>query len=320
MDRSRPTRRWRYMLLWTAFAVAIVFPFLAPNTYYIYVMTMAFVTVISATGLNVILGYAGQLNLAHAGFYAVGAYVVGISTVDYGVPYWLAFVLAAAFTGVLGLITGWISLRLKSHYFAIFTLCIGFIIYLLIEKSEFTHGTIGIIDIPSPGVFGPVSFEDSSPQYFLALGFMIAALWVMSRFVRSLWGRAFLAVRNSEELAEAIGINVMRTKVLALVISTTYAGVAGALYAGITRFLDPSMALITHTFQLVAYVLVGGIGTLYGPLVGVLLMTWLMQFVGPLEDYTMLLYGPMLILLVMLLPHGLMGLYSSRRSRSGAHA
>jgi branched-chain amino acid transport system permease protein len=273
-----PSKSLQKLLLVLLLALAVVFPMVAANDYYIYVMSLAYIMAIAAVGLNLILGYTGQLNLAHAGFMAIGAYTVGILTVDYGVPYWAAFGLAGILSAIIGFFAGLVSLRLKSHFFSIFTLCVGFIIYLSIEKWEsLTHGTVGIIDIPEPTGIGPIRFDNTWSQYYLVLFFLVLSLWLMSRIVHSLLGRAFIAIRNSEDLAETLGINLMRTKVLAFVLSTFYAGLAGALYAGFVRFIGPGMALESHTFDMIAFILVGGIGTLFGPLLGAILLTWLTQ-------------------------------------------
>jgi branched-chain amino acid transport system permease protein len=310
---------FRKALLAVLLVLAIIFPAFAPNDYYIYVMSLAYIMAIAAVGLNLILGYTGQLNLAHAGFMAIGAYTVGILTVDHGVPYWIAFVLAGLVAALFGLVAGVISLRLKGHFFAIFTLCVGFIIYLVIEKWDaLTHGTVGIIGIPAPPGFGPISFERPASQYYLVLFFLVLSLWLMSRIVNSLLGRAFVAIRNSEDLAETLGIGLMRTKVLAFVLSTFYAGLAGALYAGFVRFLGPAMALESHTFDMIAFILVGGIGTLFGPLLGAILLTWLTQSLQFLQDYRMIVFGPLLILLVMFFPQGIIGLYRERQTRRAA--
>jgi branched-chain amino acid transport system permease protein len=148
----------------------------------------------------------------------------------------------------------------------------------------------------------------------------VVSLWLMSRIVNSLLGRAFVAIRNSEDLAEALGISLMRTKVLAFVLSTFYAGVAGALYAGFVRFLGPGLALETHTFDMIAFILVGGIGTLYGPLLGAIILTWLTQSLQFLQDFRMIVFGPLLVLLVMFMPQGLIGLYRQRKARGAATA
>ncbi|SMH62793.1 branched-chain amino acid ABC transporter permease [Azospirillum agricola] len=311
------------LLMAGALLLALLFPLAAPNDYYLYVMSLAYIVAISATGLNLILGYTGQLNLAHAGFMAVGAYTVGILTVDFGVPYWVAFVLSGVVTAAVAVTLGLVSLRLKTHYFVIFTLCVGFILYLVIEKFDgLTHGTVGVIGIPAPTPlptpFGPIRFDTPLSQYYLVLVFLALALWVMNRIVRSLLGRAFMAVRNSEDLAEALGVDLMRTKLLSFVLSTVYAGFAGGLYAGFVRFLGPGMALESHTFEQVAFILVGGLGTLYGPLLGAVAMTWLTQSLQFLQDFRMIVFGPMLILLVMYLPQGVIGLVNERRAKRAA--
>jgi branched-chain amino acid transport system permease protein len=296
--------------------LALAFPLVAANDYYLYVMSLAYIMAVAALGLNLILGYTGQLNLAHAGFMAIGAYTVGLLTVDYGVPYWIAFLAAGLVAAAVGFVAGVISLRLKTHYFAIFTLCVGFIIYLVIEKADgLTHGTVGVIGIPAPPGLGPVQFASTTAQYYLVLAFLVASLWLMSRIVHSLLGRSFVAIRNSEDLAETLGINLMRTKVLAFVLSTVYAGIAGALYAGFVRFIGPDLAREHHTFDMMAFILVGGIGTLFGPVLGALLLTWITQSLQFLQDYRMIVFGPLLILLVMYFPQGIVGFIEQQRLR-----
>jgi branched-chain amino acid transport system permease protein len=192
-------------------------------------------------------------------------------------------------------------------------------IYLIIEKSDaLTHGTVGIIDIPAPTGIGPIRFDNTWSQYYLVLFFLVVSLWLMSRIVHSLLGRAFIAIRNGEDLAETLGINLMRTKVLAFVLSTFYAGMAGALYAGFVRFIGPAMALESHTFDMIAFILVGGIGTLFGPLLGAILLTWLTQSLQFLQDFRMIVFGPLLILLVMYFPQGLIGYWRERQARRTA--
>ena len=302
---------WTLLLL-----IALAFPLFAQNNYLISVATQAFIMVIAALGLNLITGYTGQFNLAHGAFMAVGAYTVGILTVDHHVPFWIAFLLAGVVTALIGFFVGILSLRLKGHYFSIFTLCVGSIMYLLIEKWEsLTHGTVGIMGIPAPSGIGPVQFGTPLSQYYLVLAFLAFGIWIMSRIVRSLLGRSFMAVRNSDELAEALGVDLMRTKTLSFVLSVVYAGLAGALYAGQVRFLGPDLASEVVTFDLVMYVLVGGIGTLLGPLVGTFLVIGLTQSLQFLQDYRMVVFGPVLIALIIFLPDGIVGTWLKRRAR-----
>ncbi|MEX0603968.1 MAG: branched-chain amino acid ABC transporter permease [Marinobacter sp.] len=289
-------------------AFALAFPFLAANEYQVYVMATAFIWAIAVYGLNIITGYCGQLNLAHGGFFAIGAYTLGLLTADYGWSFWPAFVSALVVTAVLGFLVGVVSLRLKEHYFAIFTLCVGFIIYLLLDKwEELTHGAIGVRDIAAPYGFGLVDFTDTTPFYYLVLAFLVLAMWFISRLSNSLLGRTFIAIRNGDRLAESLGINVMRNKVLAFVLSTTYAGLAGALYAGMVRFIGPEEANINHTFDMITYLLVGGIGTLSGPLLGTLGLVWITQSLQFLEEYRMIIFGPLLVVLVIFFPRGIVG-------------
>ncbi|MCG8392576.1 MAG: branched-chain amino acid ABC transporter permease [Pseudomonadales bacterium] len=300
---------------------AVLFPFVASNEYQIYVMALAFVWAIAVYGMNIITGLCGQLNLAHGGFFAIGAYTLSILAVDHGWGFWWAFLAAGGAGALLGFLAGVVSLRLKEHYFAIFTLCVGFIIYLLIDKWEaLTHGALGIIDIPAPNGFGLVDFTQTTPFYYLALTFMVLSIWLAARIANSLLGRSFRAIRISDDLAESLGINLMRNKVLAFVLSTTYASVAGALYAGLVRFIGPAEAEVVHTFDMITYLLVGGIGTLMGPLIGTMAITWLTQSLQFLEEYRMIVFGPMLVVLVIFFPRGVVGSFLTWRGRRLAAA
>lgn len=300
-------------------AVAIAFPLVSDNQYHIYLMSLAFIWTISAVGLNMLTGYIGQLNLAHAGFMAIGAYTVGILTVDYGYNFWLAFALSGLIAAAIGFLVGLIALRLREHYFAIFTMGVGIIIWQLLEKWEsLTHGVHGIIGIPAPASIGPISFEGGVAPYYLVLFLMVLVLWLTHRIVTSLLGRSFIAVRNSEELAETLGINLMRNKILAFMLSTGLAGFAGGLYASSVRFLDPNLSSIENTFEIIIFVLVGGLGTLFGPLVGAMIVIWVSQYLQFLQDFRMIVFGPLLIALIIFFPFGIVGNIQQRRARKAA--
>lgn len=307
---------------WTLLFVAgLVFPFLAGNDYHLTVMSTAYIFALATLGLNLITGYTGQFNLAHSGFVAIGAYTVGILTVDHNLPFWLAFALAGVVSSIVGFFVGIVSLRLKGHYFSIFTLCVGYIIFLVIEKWEgLTHGTIGLIGIPVPPGIGPIQFDTPLALYYLVFFFLVLGVVVMHRIVSSLLGRTFIAIRNGEDLAEALGINLMRNKLLAFVLSVFYAGVAGALYAGFVRFLGPGMAAVENTFDLTMYMLIGGLGTLLGPLLGAIAVPWLSQYLQFLQEYRFLVFGPLLILLVIFLPYGIVGTYLGLKARRESRA
>jgi branched-chain amino acid transport system permease protein len=302
-------------------AIGLAFPFLAKNDYHLTVMSTAYIFALATVGLNLITGYTGQFNLAHAGFMAVGAYTVGILTVDYQVSFWIAFALSGVVAALLGFFIGLVSLRLKGHYFSIFTLCVGYIMFLVIEKWEsLTHGTVGIIGIPAPTAIGPITFDSPRALYYLVFFFLVLGVWVMHRIVSSLLGRTFMAIRNSDDLAESMGIPLMRNKLLAFMLSVFYAGVAGGLYAGFVRFLGPGLAGVEHTFDMTMYMLVGGLGTLLGPLLGALSVPWLTQYLQFLQEYRFIVFGPILVLLVIFVPHGIVGTYMGWRARRAAGA
>ena len=302
---------------WLLLATALVFPLVTGNDYHLTVMSTAYIFAIATVGLNLITGYTGQFNLAHSGFMAVGAYTVGILTVDHGWSFWAAFALSGLVTAGLGYFIGILSLRLKGHYFSIFTLCVGYIMFLVIEKWEgLTHGTVGIMGIPAPEPIGNLTFDTPLALYYLVLFWLVVGMWAMRRITQSLLGRTFEAIRNSDELAEALGINLMRNKTLAFMLSVFYAGTAGGLYAGFVRFIGPGVAGVEHTFDMTMYMLIGGLGTLLGPLLGAITVPWLTQYLQFLQEYRFIVFGPILVLLVIFVPHGVVGSWQHWRARS----
>lgn len=289
---------------------SILYPLIASNGYSIHVMTLAFIWTIAVYGLNLLVGYTGYLSLAHAGFFAIGAYAVGILTVKAGLSYWLAFFLALIITCTIGFLIGLIALRTKEHFFAIYTLCVGYIIYLIIYKWEgLTEGVRGFIGIPNPGAIGPITFTTPTANYYLVLFFLLLTIFLVYRIVHSLTGRAFIAIRNSEELAQTIGISTKKNKLLVFVLSTFFAGLAGILYASFIRFIGPDIAYTAVIFDFLTFLLIGGVGSLSGPLIGTILIVWLSQKLQFLQEYRMIIFGPILTLLVIFAPMGISGLF-----------
>jgi branched-chain amino acid transport system permease protein len=286
----------------------VLFPILVQNDYFIHVMTLSFIWMIGVYGLNLLAGYAGYLSLAHAGFFAIGAYSLGLLTTKAQLNFWLALILALIITGTIGAVIGLIALRTKDAFFAIYTLCVGYIIYLVIDKwDSLTEGVRGLIGIPVPSNIGPISFQSALSQYYLVLFFLLLVIFLMYRIVHSLTGRTYIAIRNSEDLALTIGISTTKNKLTVFVISTLFAGLSGALYASFVRFIGPDIGYISITFDLLTFLLVGGIGTLSGPIVGTLVIVWLSQQLQFLQDYRMMIFGPVLTLLIIFYPKGIAG-------------
>lgn len=295
--------------------IAIVFPLVTTNDYYLHIFTLAFIWIIAVSGLNLLAGFTGYLSLAHAGFFAIGAYSLGILTVMVELDFWFAFVLSLIITSTIGFFIGIIALRTKEHFFAIYTLCVGYIIYLLIDKWEgLTGGVRGLIGIPAPSDIGPISFQTPASKYYLSLFFLLLALLIIYRIVYSLTGRTFIAIRNSEELVTTIGISTRRNKLTSFILSTFFAGLAGALYASLIRFIGPDIAYTSVMFDMLTYLLIGGLGTLSGPIVGTILVVWLSQQLQFLQDYRMLIFGPILTLIIIFYPRGIAGAFLSFKS------
>jgi len=296
--------------------IAVLFPLVTQNNYYIHIMTLSFIWIIAVYGLNLLAGYTGYLSLAHAGFFTIGAYALGLLTVKTELSFWPAFMLAPIITAVIGVVAGLISLRTKEHYFAIYTLCVGYVIYLIIDKWDgLTGGVRGLIGISGPSDIGPISFASPLSQYYLVLFFLLIVILIVYRIVHSIIGKTYIAIRNSEELAQTLGISTMKNKLIVFVLSTFFAGLAGALYASFIRFIGPELGYITTNFDLLMYLLVGGIGTLSGPIIGTILIVWLTQQLQFFQDYRMIIFGPLLTLLIIFSPRGIVGFLGDRKIR-----
>ncbi len=295
--------------------LALAFPFAVTNSYYLHLMIMSYLLAIAVYGLNLILGYTGQTSLGHAGFMGIGAYTTGLMNLKLGMAFWPALLLGCIFTSFIGWLAGLISLRTRGHYFSIFTLCLGVIIYVLINRwDELTGGMNGLIGIHPPDpipfpVVGQIQFTSITSMYYLVLTFLILTIFLVSRVVNSLIGRSFLAIKTSEGLADVIGINVMKTKILAFVLSTFFAGLAGGLYAGYIRFLGPQMADTSATFDMLLYLFVGGQASVVGPLIGTWIVLFLSEALQAVQQFRMVIFGAVLILLIMFFPKGLVGGY-----------
>lgn len=291
-------------------AAAALLPLLLPNDYYLQILTQAYVFAISACGLNVILGLAGQLSLAHSAFFGIGAYAVALLSTKAGLPFWIGLPAGVLLCAAAGFVVGSICLRSRGHYFAIFTLAVGIIIHLVIQKWEsLTHGHIGVIGIPGPGPIGPITFDSGVARSYLALFFLAVTVAVIARLVRSPIGRTLMAVRESEPLAAAVGLDVMAAKRMAFTISVALAGLAGGLFAGFIGFLGPESANVEMTFNTLLYVMVGGVGSLSGPVAGTLIVYGLSQALAVVQQFQMVIFGLALVLLIRFMPAGLAGVW-----------
>ncbi len=303
--------------------LALAFPVLVTDSYYQHIMNVIFLFAISIYGFNIITGIAGQFNIAHAGFIGIGAYASALLTARLPLSFWEAMPLSILVTAVFGFLIGYPSLRLRGVYFALTTLAFGEILSLVFENwISVTGGPMGITKIPPPtplrlpgGVH--LAFDDKSGFYYLCLISLLVAMYVNRQLLRSRLGRAMLAVRENEDLAQSVGVPIARTKMIAFVLATMFLGLTGSLYAHYFRFISPVSFSAGETFRHVTMLIVGGKGTLLGPLVGAAIFTALPEVLRGIEDYQWIAYGVILMLCVVFLPKGIAGWLRDVRGRRG---
>jgi len=299
-------RRSQQLQLLAFFLTVVLVPVFIRNPYYLHVLVCIGIHVIIATGLNLLMGYAGQVSLGHAGFYGIGAYTSGILTATYGWSPWLAMPVALALTCTVAYVVGKPTLRLKGHYLAMATLGFGIIVAVLLRQmSWLTGGASGLVEIPGISIAGRVVETDVQYYYFVWV-FVALLLVVFANLVDSRPGRALRALRESELAAGMVGVDTASYKVQAFVISAAYAGIAGSLYAHSSmRFLSPQPFGFHTSIALLVMVVLGGEGTLWGPVLGAATITAIQEVLRPFNDYDIVVYGLLLVVLMVVMPGGI---------------
>jgi len=288
-------------------AALLTLPFWLADPYYLHIAIMAGIFAVLALSLNLLLGYTGQLSLGHAAFFGIGAYTSALLTLTLEWSFWPALAAAIALAGAAGWFIGRLSLKLRGAYFVLVTISFaGVISQVSVNWIELTNGPLGLPGVPAPEL-GPWSLRTKTAYYYLVLAAVALSYVVSRRLVGSRIGRAFVALRENEALAESIGVDVTHYLVLAAVVSAAMAGLGGSLYAHYTRFVSPEVFLFSYTVTMVIMVVAGGKGTLAGPLVGAVLFTALPEALrlAASWQWQMLAYGLLLILLVFFLPRGI---------------
>ena len=305
VDRLPGRVSGRALLAFLAAVAAL--PWLLPNQYLVHIFVVAGVYVTMAMGLNLLMGYAGQVSLGHAGFYGLGAYVSAVLSVRFGLSPWLGMPVAAAATGALAYVLGIPTLRLKSYYLAMATLGIGVVLHLaFVQLYPVTGGSSGLSGI-LPWDIGPIHFTTATHHYLLVWAFAGAALWMARNLVNSRVGRVLRALGESEVAAEAMGVDTAAEKRRVFVLSAVYASVAGSLYAHYITVISPEIFSFLFSVVLVLMVALGGIGLYWGAVIGAFLLTVLPEALRRFGDWELPLYGLTLILVMLFLPRGIAG-------------
>ena len=290
------------------FVLVAVVPFVLTSRYHLNVLIFAGIHVLLALGLNLVMGYTGQVSLGHAGFYGVGAYGSGVLTAKFGMDPWLAAVLALGLSMLVALAIGIPSLRLQGYYLSVATLGFGIILHIVfVEMASLTGGPSGLVGIPELSLAG-LPLNTDRRYYFLVWIVVGLALTGSFRLVDSRVGRALRAIGADETAATLSGINTWAAKVQIFVIAAAIASLAGSLYAHYVTFLSPDSFGFMFSVDLLVMVVVGGTRSIWGSVVGAVLLTVLPEYLRVMKDYDVLVYGAIVILTVMWAPAGLAGL------------
>lgn len=267
--------------------------------YYLSVATFAALNAILALGLNLISGFCGQVSLGHAAFYGLGAYAAALCSVA-GLPIWVSIPVGMLVAGAFGIVTGFAALRVREDFLAIVTMGVGFVFLGVVRKQQWLGAEMGIARIPSP--------LDKWGYAALAIGAAVALLLFSLHLRRSWMGRAFGAVAQDEDAARSVGIDVAGYKIAAFLLGTAAAGLAGGIYAHMTQLIVPDAFNFVQSVTILAMVVVGGIGSSWGVLAGAVLLTLMPELFRFINDYKLLVYGGLLLLVMRFSPEGLAGL------------
>jgi len=301
-----------------ALIALIVLPQLTSG-YVVYLANLMLVYIILAIGLNILIGETGQFGLAHVAFYGIGIYTTAILTSRYGVPFPVAVIAGMLLAGAIGFLLGAVSFRMRDIYLALSTFAFGEAMQWVFKSWDaVTNGPNGM-RIPQASLFG-FRITNDHDAYYVVLAVAIVTVLVTILLMQSRLGRAFRAVRESEPAALALGVNVRRTKVIAFTLSAVYAGLAGGIFASFSSFIHPDSLGFTTTILVLTMIVVGGLGSIAGAVMGALILGLIQELLRQAPSYQEIIYGVILILFMMYAPKGVIGALKARFSRSGSAA
>ncbi len=286
------------------------------KSYGVYLCTLFCVYLMATFGLNLTVGYAGQMSLGQAAFLGIGAYIAAIG-MKAGLPFLVMMPLAAIACFAVGLALGFPALRVQHHYLAFATLGFNILVYLVMRNEEkVTGGTFGISGIPRPSLFG-YSLEPSLPFFWFTLFFTLLVIGLLWWLLRSPWGRAFAALRDNPIRAESLGVNITAYTLLAFAIGATCAGIAGAFFAALVQFIEPAPFHFSWSLMMLLGVIVGGSGRFLGPVLGTVVIVLLPEWLRFMQNWYLAVFGFAVVGLMIWLPGGLLSI-PEKFARKGA--
>ena len=277
------------------------------DLYQSHLSSLIFINIIVAAGLNIVKGYCGQVTVGHVGLYAVGSYTAGCMFMYLGSDLWMTLPAAIIVTGLFGIAFGIPSFRLEGPYLALATLGGGEAIRLFIENGEFFNSTYGISSISQPVIFG-FPFDTPDKYYYISLPVMIIAVYFSYSILKSSIGRAFMSVREDPISAAASGIDIKKYKILAFILSAMFAGAAGAVYAHLPPgYIHPNNYTVIEMVTFLAMVVFGGLGHIWGGIIGAIIITIVYDLTRPLYEYQLFIFGLTIVLTILFMPKGIGG-------------
>jgi branched-chain amino acid transport system permease protein len=294
----------RYLPVLIIAAIWLVLPLFFSSGYHFRVATLVWTAALAVIGLNLLMGFAGQVSLGHAGFGGLGAYAVAVLPTHFGVPPLLAFAIGVVAAGLIAFVIGRPILKLKGHYLAVATLGMGILAYMVfLNEARLTGGPDGMA-VPRLELFG-TRIRAIETWYWIAGAAMVLGALLAVNLVNSPTGRALRAIHDSEVAAKVVGVDVARAKLVVFVISAIYAAIAGALLAWLSAFVNPDIAGFLHSIELVTMVVLGGMGSIVGSVVGAAVLTLLPQLLTAFADYKHLVIGLILMTVMIFMRDGI---------------
>lgn len=288
-------------------ALSIFYPVLFKNVYILRMGTVSLMYIMLALGINLIMGYMGQMTFGHAAFWGIGAYTAAILSTRFGTGFLTDLVAAAVISGVFGFLLGLPVMKVKGYYLTIVTLGFGEIVRLVeLNSSDLTGGALGIRGIPGIKFF---SLELDSPRAFYYAILILVALTtvILMRISNSRYGLALKSIRDDDSAAEVMGINIVQNKILTFVLSAMIAGVAGAFYAHYVTYIDSTSFTTQASQEMCVMVILGGLGSIPGTILGATVLTVIPELIRDLMEYRMLIYGVIMVVMMLVRPQGLLG-------------
>jgi branched-chain amino acid transport system permease protein len=281
----------------------------------VYLLTLCSVYLMATFGLNLTVGYAGQMSLGQAAFFGIGAYIAALA-LKAGVPFFIVLLIAAIVCFFVGLALGFPALRVQHHYLAFATLGFNVLVYLIMRNEEkITGGTFGISGIPRPSLFG-FSLEGHLAYFYLTFSSLIVLAFLLWWLLRSPWGRAFAALRDNPIRAESLGVNITAYTLLAFAIGAACAGIAGVYYASLVEFIEPGPFHFSTSLLMLLAVIVGGSGRFFGPVIGTIIIILLpellrasnMEALKFMQKWYLVFFGVAVVVLMVWLPGGILSI------------